>query len=67
MTILHFVFLMIGILLFGVVVGIVSYILLSIQKKNIPEDFSSNYVYPKFDDHEISIDEAYKNFELLDI
>lgn len=60
MTILHFVFLMIGILLFGVVVGIVSYILLSIKKKNIPEDFSSNYVYPKFDDHEISIDETCK-------
>ena len=58
---------MIGILLFGVVVGIVSYIFSSIQKQNIPEDFSSNCVYPKFDDHEIFIDEACKNFELLDI
>lgn len=67
MTTLHFVFLMIGILLFGVVVGIVSYTFSSIQKKNIPKDFSSNYVYPKFDDHEISIDGACKNFELLDI
>ena len=45
MTTLHFVFLMIGILLFGVVVGIVSYIFSSIQKKNIPEDFSSKVIY----------------------
>ena len=67
MTTLHFVLLMIGILLFGVVVGIVSYIFSSIQKKNISDDFSSNYVYPKFDDHEIFINEACKNFELLNI
>jgi hypothetical protein len=58
---------MIGIIGFGVVVGIFLSILSSIQKKNIPEDFSSNYVYSKFRDYEISIDEACKYFELLDI
>ncbi len=60
-----FILLMI-VFLFGIGVGIISYIFLSV--KNTPDDFfSSNKVNLKFSDYEISIDEACKKFKLLDI
>ena len=59
----------IGVFLFGIGVDIILYIFLSVKNKNTSDYFfcNSNKVNPKFNDYEISIDEACKKFELLDI
>ena len=59
----------IGVFLFGIGVSIILYIFLSVKNKNTSDYFfcNSNKVNPKFSDYEISIDEACKKFELLDI
>ncbi len=59
----------IGVFLFGIGVCIILYIFLSVKNKNTSDYFfcNSNKVNPKFSDYEISIDEACKKFELLDI
>ncbi len=68
MSTLYFVLLIVGILLFGIVVGIISYIFSSMQNRNIPTDFCSrDSVFSKFDHHEISIDKVCKKFKLLDM
>ena len=58
----------IGIFLFGIVVDIILHIFLSVKNKNTSHYFFCNSkVNSKFSDYEISIDEACKKFELLDI
>ena len=69
MSTLPFIILCIGIIFFGIFVGIVLAIFTRKQKENMPKSFcESNFIYGKFlDQDEISIDEVIKDFNLLDI
>lgn len=68
MSTLPFIILCIGIIFFGVFVGIVLAIFTRKQKKYAKIFCENNFIHGKFlDQDEISIDEVVKDFNLLDI
>ncbi len=61
MSTLPFIILCIGIIFFGIFVGIVLAIFTRKQKENMPKSFAKELLWKILDQDEISIDEVIKN------